>query len=803
MPANEYGKDTIEVIRAQTESLNRMRGLAAFLVASLGAALPCVCQPAPSGYLEPKACAGCHQQIYDAYQRTGMGRSFHRLSQVAVEEDFSRNNTYYHEASDQHFTMYQRDGRFYQRRHQIGPDGRETNIVEMEINFVLGSGNHARTYLHQTADGQLLELPLAWYSDKGGAWAMNPGYDRADHMDFRRKLDRECFFCHNAYPRTEDNAGAGLVLRGAIPEGIDCQRCHGPGRPHVQSAAAGRPLAEIRAAIVNPARLTPEKQNEICFQCHLESTSRRLPYSVRRFDRGAFSYRPGEPLANYIVHFDHAPGMGYDDKFEIDHAAYRLLKSACYRKSNGSLTCITCHNPHAEARGDAAAHRYTRACLNCHDVAKPPLSTLHPLHTAESSCLECHMVKRRTEDVVHAVMTDHYIQRANPKHDAAVLLRETHDTDRTAYRGEVTLLYPRSLPAGADSDLYLAVAQVMDGANLEAGIPRLRQAIETWRPAQAEFYFELANAYWKAGQAQAALPYYEEALRRKPRYPAARRNYAQALIDAGRLTDAIKTLEAAAPPDAATLNALGAAYLSSGRPDRSVRTLRSALGIDPDLPEVYVNLANALERLGDQAGAIGALGNAIRLQPGSAAAHNNLASMLYAKGDFEQAKYHFERAIHSDPDYAVARYNYGRALAERKFYAAAEAQLSAALRLDPLLAEAAVSLGMVLIQTGKPLPAIEAYRQAIRIKPSLTAAHFNLGLALMSHGEKTEAKQHFELVIQSTPYDYEAHLHLGKLLLGEGSYESAIINLQAASQSPRPDVRTAALDALRAAKSGR
>src|SRR4029077_6463734 len=106
-----------------------------------------------------------------------------------------------------------------------------------------------------------------------------------------------------------------------------------------------------------------------------------------------------------------------------------------------------------------------------------------------------------------------------------------------------------------------------------------------------EFYCELANAYWKTGQARTALPYYEEALRRKPRYPAARRNYAQALIDVGRLTDAIKTLEAAVPPadnhpDAATLNSLGALYLSLGRPDRSARTLRSALGIDSDLPEV-------------------------------------------------------------------------------------------------------------------------------------------------------------------------------------------------------------------------
>src|SRR5262249_46285308 len=159
------------------------------------------------------------------------------------------------------------------------------------------------------------------YSEKGGTWAMNPGYDRADHMDFRRKIDRECFFCHNAYPQADNSSGAEFTLRGGVAEGIDCQRCHGPGRAHVQAAESGRPPAEIRSAIVNPSRLTPERQNELCFQCHLESTSRRLPYALRRLEQSFFSYRPGEPLADYILHFDRVPAAGNDDEFDIDHAA--------------------------------------------------------------------------------------------------------------------------------------------------------------------------------------------------------------------------------------------------------------------------------------------------------------------------------------------------------------------------------------------------------------------------------------------------------------------------------------------------
>jgi hypothetical protein len=107
------------------------------------------------------------------------------------------------------------------------------------------------------------------------------------------------------------------------------------------------------------------------------------------------------------------------------------------------------------------------------------------------------MPRRRTDDVVHVVMTDHYIQRSQPSRDLLAPVPETHDTTQTAYKGEALLLYPARLPSTAQSELYLATAQVIDGANLAAGIPRLRKAIETHRPAEAEFYFELANAYWK------------------------------------------------------------------------------------------------------------------------------------------------------------------------------------------------------------------------------------------------------------------------------------------------------------------
>ncbi|MGH9660054.1 MAG: hypothetical protein ACRD96_16015, partial [Bryobacteraceae bacterium] len=272
-----------------------------------------------------------------------MARSFYRPSPTNTVRSDTPNNTFYHKPSDSYFTMLRRNGKYYQRRHQIDSEGGQINVMEKQIDFILGSGNHARAYLHRTARKTLVELPLAWYAEKGGYWAMNPGYDRPDHEGFRRKIAYDCMFCHNGYPRIpagHDRPFAEPVYEDPLPEGIDCQRCHGPGRKHAQMAkTAGAGLDDIRRAVVNPSRLSAERRDEVCIQCHLETTSFPLPNSIQRYDRGPFAYRPGEPLSAYWLFFDHAPDAGREDKFELVNAVYRMRRSKCFLESNGDLQC--------------------------------------------------------------------------------------------------------------------------------------------------------------------------------------------------------------------------------------------------------------------------------------------------------------------------------------------------------------------------------------------------------------------------------------------------------------------------------
>jgi hypothetical protein len=243
-------------------------------------------------YASSKVCAGCHPAIARSYRLNGMGRSFSTPKPEILIEDFNKHNTYYHPASDTHYQMLRKGERIFQRRYQLGFDGQEANVDEKEVDYIVGSGNHMRTYTYRNPDGTLLQLPLAWYAEKGGYWAMNPGFDTPDYPYARRQIGYDCMFCHNAYPKTpagHERLGDLPVYSGSLPEGIDCQRCHGPGQRHVDLATArGANPQVVRAAIVNPARLSADRQLEICAQCHLKTTEFRLPHGDQALQSRGF-----------------------------------------------------------------------------------------------------------------------------------------------------------------------------------------------------------------------------------------------------------------------------------------------------------------------------------------------------------------------------------------------------------------------------------------------------------------------------------------------------------------------------------
>jgi len=616
--------------------------------------------PAPpkAEYADPASCRPCHAEIAASYQSSGMARAFYKPTPQNVPID--RTVRFEHKASGHIFEMNWRDGKLVQRRSTQDAD----SAFEMEVHWVIGSGNHARTFLHQSPNGEIVELPLSWYAD-GNKWGMSPGFDKPKHHGFNRQIDHGCMFCHTAYPTgVDDRFGRAALFPEKLPQGIDCQRCHGSGAAHVASAKKGN--------IVNPAKLDADRRMDVCMQCHLETTSAPLPASTRRFGRGAYSYRPGEPLGDFVVHFDHPSQTGHDDKFEIVGAAYRLRQSACYLQSAGRLTCTTCHDPHRIVRGAPAVARQRQVCRQCHQAA----------HNADSDCTTCHMPKRRTDDAVHVIMTDHRIQRHRPKGDLLAPRQEKEES----YRGPLALYYPATLP---ERDLYLGLALTAHSADRSRGISLLHGAAK----ADPKVWAFLGDAHMANNNLPEAIRSYGEALRLDPGLEKARFNYAQALEKNG----------------------------DAGGARRELEQLK--------LPEARVSLGQLLAKSGDGSGAAAAFRQALQSRPHEPAAHMGLGAIHLAQGDLTAAYEAASSAYRAEPDNREYRLNRARILYLRGKRRTATQEFQAVVRAHPDFMEAHLSLGIAYGEEGRLADAANQFREVLRIRPDHVEARKNLAIA--------------------------------------------------------------------------
>ncbi len=597
-----------------------------------------------TGYVDAATCRSCHSRIYDQYQKTTMGRAFYPPDSAAMTADWSKNNTYYHEPSKRYYQMTEREGKFFVRRYQKDSRGREVHALERQVTHVMGSGKRALSYIHRSPDGRMVELPVGWYSQEK-RWAMAPGYDKPDHAGFTRAITNRCMFCHNGYPLQTlktDRPGWDHDPRfpNLLPMGIDCQRCHGPGEAHLKEAAQPESLAKVRATIVNPARLSNERQLEVCMQCHLE-TPFRSPKSIRHFGRKFYSYRPGEPLGDYAAFFDYAQGTGHEDDFEIVSAAYRLRKSACFLASEGALTCTTCHDPHKSLAADQLVRHYREACTGCHSGDS---------HFEQPDCTTCHMPARRTTDVVRVAMTDHLIQKRKPDRNLLAPIDEKSDGGQD-FDAAAALYFSQEMSLELQ-DVYLGIAEVKESANREAGVKRLQKALQVADVRAPEPWFELAEALVKLGRLPEAQRSFEKVLEFDPLFVQAHNNLGNALAEMDRPAEALnhlkKVIELDAEfeaPSADGYNNLGLVYIDLQKHDEAEGAFRDAIQANPLFADAHLNLGTLFFQKGRYAEAAAEFERTLAIDPGVLMARNNLGLTLAALGRPAEAVEYLQQVV--------------------------------------------------------------------------------------------------------------------------------------------------------------
>ena len=338
---------------------------------------------ARSEYVGDQACAQCHQDKFDSYEKTAHNLTSQIASQDSIVGTFTSGANIMATANPNlSFEMDKKGDEFFQTAIWASPDGGAPRTRTERLDLVIGSGGKGQTYLYWR-DNQLFQLP-AGYSTVLHRWITSPGYIDGQ-ADFERAIIPRCLECHASYfDSVIPDPDVNMYDTKNYMLGISCERCHGPGRAHAASykGKTGAAAAEAEK-IVNPAKLSAARQADDCAQCHGGQGD--------RFLAPTFSYVPGQPLANYI---DLGPIDSAKDVDVHGKQGKLLMKSQCYQMS-ANMNCSTCHDVHKQRPGLAAMSQH---CLRCHKVEE---SATHAKlgEAITSNCIDCHMPKLESKVV--------------------------------------------------------------------------------------------------------------------------------------------------------------------------------------------------------------------------------------------------------------------------------------------------------------------------------------------------------------------------------------------------------------------
>lgn len=559
------------------------------------------------GYVGMETCRSCHANIFETYHQTGMGQSFDAATREKSAAQFGPHALVYDSLSNFYYKPFWRNDTLMVREYRL--DGPDTIHSRAEsIAWIIGSGQHTNSHM-VNFNGYVYQAPITFYT-QDGRWDMAPGFEGGYNSRFSRLINMECLTCHNGLPTPVPGS---VNKYAAMPHGIDCERCHGPGAEHVKTKLAGETVDTSRYidyTIVNPADLSTELQMNLCQRCHLQGVATLNPGSDWS------DFKPGMHLREVMQVFM-PKYKGAEDQFIMASHVERLKESECFQA--GELSCITCHNPHLSVRVTGINH-FNDACQNCHsgsqelECALPMAERLDE----DNDCSGCHMPKSGSIDIPHVAITDHNIRIPDQGEEV-----ETQTTEFLGLRcmtdpNPSALMMARGYlrlyegfggrPAYLDSAwYYLQKDQQGSSTQRLPSLVHYHYAKQQYRDIRelaggvtpkeiddGNTAFRIGEAFMEISDWTQSLAFFERAVKLQPLNLEFLNRLGSTEIYAGELSKARRTFELlVSENDKFTpgVSNLGILLINLGETEEGERLLWRAIKLDPDYSLAYFNLA--------------------------------------------------------------------------------------------------------------------------------------------------------------------------------------------------------------------
>lgn len=594
-------------------------------------------------YVGMNACKECHYLIYKSYLRTGMGLSFDTASPRKSAAVIGKDSVLY----DPDLNIYIKP--FWSGDSLMVKEYREQNgelvheRIEL-INYIVGSGQHTNSHIFLSGN-YAYQIPFTYYT-QDSLFDVPPGFEDGHNSRFSRSIGLECMSCHNGFPTMVMGSENKFTH---IPDGIDCERCHGPGEIHVMLKKSGFIIDTSRYtdySIVNPANLPMNLQTDLCARCHLQGTMVLQPA------KSYFDFKPGMELKEVMDIFMPLFEGGKEDFIMASHYE-RMVQSTCYTDSNEGFTCISCHDPHVSKK-ETPPDQYNKVCISCHESQLMGCeSDAQERHEDYKNCVRCHMREGATRDIPHVKTHDHKISRPPT---------ETDLNSERIFKGLISVNNPEtSALTHARGYLLEFESYHPDPAYLDSAWYYLQRSNEPAHP----FYFNALINYFFLKQDNLAI---SEAVEQ---------------IGYSTVLDSLLIQQEYSNYDAWTAYRIGQAYENSGNAVIAGYFYKKAVDLAPFHLDFLNKYGSILVLKGELKEAAEIFGFVLDEDPRQAMACVNLGYLYIKQSRIEKGEELYQRALSLDPDHEQALLNLAALYLSRGEILQANSYLDRVLDVDP------------------------------------------------------------------------------------------------------------------------